>query len=94
MTAAGAPPLPRAEHRPAASVTLPGRGYAQPSLLTLMALDPELVSPRLGRPAEVGGETLAGPADPVAERIVDIATPPRVSDFAKATMVAPGHDTR
>lgn len=43
----------------------------------------------------IGGladDVVRGPRDRAADTIVDIATPPRVSECAKATMVAAGHE--
>jgi RNA polymerase sigma-70 factor (ECF subfamily) len=45
----------------------------------------------LDRPAGFG-DVFEGPAVPVVERIVDITTPPRISPFSNATMVAAGHE--
>lgn len=58
---------------------------------TLLRVDDEFASMLLDRPADLG-DAFGAPAGPVAERIVDIATPPRISPFTKATMVATGHE--
>jgi RNA polymerase sigma-70 factor (ECF subfamily) len=81
MTAVGAPPLPRAGLSPAAASAIPAR-----------ALDAEFAALLLDWPAEGGDEAFIGPAVPLADRIVDMATPPRVSAPAKATMVSAGHE--
>lgn len=59
---------------------------------TLLRVDDEFASMVLDRPADLG-DSFGDPVGPVSERIVDIATPPRISPFAKATMVAAGHET-
>ncbi|MDA1360566.1 SigE family RNA polymerase sigma factor [Glycomyces luteolus] len=45
----------------------------------------------LDRPVDFG-DVFDVPAGPVVERIVDITTPPRISAFANATIVAAGHE--
>lgn len=59
---------------------------------TLLRVDAESATMLLDRPV-VLGDDFEGLAGPVAvERIVDITTPPRVSPFPNATMVAAGHE--
>lgn len=58
---------------------------------TLPRADAGAATMLLERPVDLG-EAFDGPDAPVVERIVDIATPPRISAFANATMVAAGHE--
>jgi RNA polymerase sigma-70 factor (ECF subfamily) len=83
MTVASAPPLRRAEPRPTAASakwTRNAPGH--------WPVDAEFDALVLAFPQGRGGSAAGAGAD----RFVDRATPPRVSAFEKATMVAAGHD--
>ncbi|GAA2337070.1 hypothetical protein GCM10010403_31640 [Glycomyces rutgersensis] len=58
---------------------------------TLLRADTGSATMLLDRPVDLG-DAFEGPAGLVAERIVDITTPPRISPFSNATMVAAGHE--
>jgi RNA polymerase sigma-70 factor, ECF subfamily len=58
---------------------------------TLLRADTGSATMLLDRPVDLG-EAFEGPAGRVAERIVDITTPPRISTVTNATMVAAGHE--
>jgi RNA polymerase sigma-70 factor (ECF subfamily) len=58
---------------------------------TLLRADAGSAAMLLDRPVDLG-DAYEGPAGLVAERIVDITTPPRISPFSNATMVAAGHE--
>jgi len=58
---------------------------------TLLRADAGSATMLLDRPVDLG-DALEGPVGLVAERIVDITTPPRISPFSNATMVAAGHE--
>ena len=58
---------------------------------TLLRADTGSATVLLDRPVDLG-DAFEGPAGLVAERIVDITTPPRISPFSNATMVAAGHE--
>lgn len=58
---------------------------------TLLRADAEFATMLLDRPVDLG-DAFDGTAGSVTERIVDIATPPRISTFSNATMVATGHE--
>lgn len=58
---------------------------------TLLRADAGSATMLLERPVDPA-DAFGGTDAPVAERIVDIATPPRISASANATMVAAGHE--
>ncbi|HEX2142889.1 MAG TPA: SigE family RNA polymerase sigma factor, partial [Glycomyces sp.] len=88
MTAASALPLPRADLRSGGARPLPA--WAQ--TLEAPMVEAEFDSMLDAWPTPVAVETSVAAADPAADRIVDMATPPRVSASEKATMVAAGHE--